>query len=481
MASNRRTLKAYVRYDGTGRVLPGGPILSRFKPKVGNWVEIDAYECCNPTTSCSGGPFWINYNSQMDDEGGYDATNSAIDSSCNVYTAYYYGYDSEGNVFISYLQKFDKDGNLLWTKQVLIPGFVIVGESLFTTNAEVRNLRVGSDNMVYVCFNSAVFKFDSDGNVVWSKIQGIDDFVNTVIFEGLALDSNNNVFIQGMAEPHEFEIYELYYCAKISSSGTILLEKTYNDVRQYNFDIYGPGYCDESGNFYGHYEYNLSGWTSTLIKFDSNLNVLWTKEVNYPSGEGCDQDMTAVRVLSDGSPIHTSYEGGVYRYTSSGGFTWFSEIVNPGTCYSFTSIAVDKRTDDIYFVGTDIIDNSDICIVKLDKNGIYQWAYNIQPAPLASGFTLWDMMSDNAEIQNDVLVISSNTYVLKLPLSQLTPGMYAGYLITDVTSSIGFTQSTPTLNDIPLVELPTSLLSANLVTPTVLTLDTTFTVTKISL
>jgi hypothetical protein len=47
MASNRRTLKAYVRYDGSGRVIPGSLILNRFKPKVGNWKETQAYLCCN--------------------------------------------------------------------------------------------------------------------------------------------------------------------------------------------------------------------------------------------------------------------------------------------------------------------------------------------------------------------------------------------------------------------------------------------------
>ena len=47
MASNKRSLKAYVRYDGTGRVVPSSLILQRFKPKVGNWKEINAYECCN--------------------------------------------------------------------------------------------------------------------------------------------------------------------------------------------------------------------------------------------------------------------------------------------------------------------------------------------------------------------------------------------------------------------------------------------------
>jgi hypothetical protein len=54
MANNNK-LKAFVRYDGTGRVIAGSLILQRFKPKVGDWVEIDANECCNyvPTTSTS--------------------------------------------------------------------------------------------------------------------------------------------------------------------------------------------------------------------------------------------------------------------------------------------------------------------------------------------------------------------------------------------------------------------------------------------
>ena len=47
MANSNNRLKAYVRYDGTGRVISGSLILQRFKPKVGNWVEIDANECCN--------------------------------------------------------------------------------------------------------------------------------------------------------------------------------------------------------------------------------------------------------------------------------------------------------------------------------------------------------------------------------------------------------------------------------------------------
>ena len=51
--ANQRNLKAFVRYDGSGRVVAGSLVLRKNKPKVGRWEEILTYECCNdiPTTS----------------------------------------------------------------------------------------------------------------------------------------------------------------------------------------------------------------------------------------------------------------------------------------------------------------------------------------------------------------------------------------------------------------------------------------------
>jgi hypothetical protein len=48
--SNKRDLKAFVRYDGSGRVVAGSLILRRQKPKVGKWTEIQGYQCCNDVT-----------------------------------------------------------------------------------------------------------------------------------------------------------------------------------------------------------------------------------------------------------------------------------------------------------------------------------------------------------------------------------------------------------------------------------------------
>ena len=51
MTPNKRDLKAYARFDGSGRIVPGSLVLRRNKPKVGKWKEIITYECCNYTTT----------------------------------------------------------------------------------------------------------------------------------------------------------------------------------------------------------------------------------------------------------------------------------------------------------------------------------------------------------------------------------------------------------------------------------------------
>jgi hypothetical protein len=45
---DKRILKAFVRLDYSNRVVPTSLILRKNKPKVGRWVEVPAWECCNP-------------------------------------------------------------------------------------------------------------------------------------------------------------------------------------------------------------------------------------------------------------------------------------------------------------------------------------------------------------------------------------------------------------------------------------------------
>jgi hypothetical protein len=51
MDPNKRDLRAFVRYDGRGRIIPGSLVLRRTIPKNGNWREVAGYLCCGPNPS----------------------------------------------------------------------------------------------------------------------------------------------------------------------------------------------------------------------------------------------------------------------------------------------------------------------------------------------------------------------------------------------------------------------------------------------
>jgi len=51
MSTQNRDLTGFIRMDGQGRAVAGSLILRKNKPKVGNWKEVQTYECCNPTTT----------------------------------------------------------------------------------------------------------------------------------------------------------------------------------------------------------------------------------------------------------------------------------------------------------------------------------------------------------------------------------------------------------------------------------------------
>ena len=51
MATNRKDLKAFIRIDGSGRNVPSSLILRKSKPKIGKWVEVNTWECCNNSTT----------------------------------------------------------------------------------------------------------------------------------------------------------------------------------------------------------------------------------------------------------------------------------------------------------------------------------------------------------------------------------------------------------------------------------------------
>ena len=61
MATNNRPLKSFIRYDGSGRAVSSSLIWRKNKPKVGNWKEVQGYECCD-ATGCDLPPIPLSFN-----------------------------------------------------------------------------------------------------------------------------------------------------------------------------------------------------------------------------------------------------------------------------------------------------------------------------------------------------------------------------------------------------------------------------------
>lgn len=118
--NTRKHLKAYVRYDGTGRIVAGSLVLASSKPKNGDWVEIPAYDCCGGGgISCNS--FWINQTFNPENVDSVYAVGSGMDSQCNTFILMNDYWTSPNNPnqdslqnFL--LQKFNDAGDLVWNR-----------------------------------------------------------------------------------------------------------------------------------------------------------------------------------------------------------------------------------------------------------------------------------------------------------------------------------------------------------------------------
>jgi hypothetical protein len=129
--SNLRDLKAFVRYDGSGRVVAGSLIFRKKKPTVGNFQQIQSYQCCNydqsPVVVSVQTVFPFTYPDfviqGIDGNGQYIYTYANNTTVADVYelAAYY-------NSTLQYLGKFT----------------VVGGDLVFTPNAATAAIFVGS-------------------------------------------------------------------------------------------------------------------------------------------------------------------------------------------------------------------------------------------------------------------------------------------------------------------------------------------------
>lgn len=176
-----------------------------------------------------------------------------------------FNFDSQGNLIASgaadgiwnydtssaLIQKYTSSGNLIWTQiyHTLNPGGEIAKQILMDNN---DNIFIMGQTSLYpeYPYNSFLLKYNSAGNLLWSKRYG--DLINSKTFVfNITFDINQNVMLSG-------------YERKYGRSNLMLLKYAYSDgalLWNYNFNRTGTSNDNALCSFYNANNLFIAGTT----------------------------------------------------------------------------------------------------------------------------------------------------------------------------------------------------------------------------
>ncbi|MCF8297331.1 MAG: T9SS type A sorting domain-containing protein [Saprospiraceae bacterium] len=207
----------------------------------------------------------------------------------------------------TFVVKLDKNLNVLWHK-VYGKLCLNTGNILESTDGSFIGCGVGSDTLLYNRM-AYIFKLDSSGNLIWYKLLDVNNDVSSISGSTVKLfpSFNNTYFVLAtMVEDYSNHSYK-YTLFKINSNGDIIWAKKYGDdnfsnisqslikVDSNNYKIIGTTNSNLSGNLlspYGHHDdihiFSVDSNGVSSVQ-NSNLNYVISSynvgQINYPIKE----------------------------------------------------------------------------------------------------------------------------------------------------------------------------------------------------
>ena len=228
----------------------------------------------------------------------------AVDGNGNVYVTGYEWVTGGGNQNI-WVRKYNRNGNVVWTKTYNgTAGFGDYGQGIAVD---------GSGNVYVIGYewvsgegsNIWVRKYDSDGDVLWTKTHGGTANLADKGY-GIAVDGSGNVYVTGFDRPADGELDNIWV-RKYDTDGDVVWTKTHNGPDD-GFDE-GHGIAvDGSGNVYviGFERGTVGGYNIWVRKYDSDGNEVWTGTYN-DAEDGHDRGF-GIAVDEGGNVYVTGYE-----------------------------------------------------------------------------------------------------------------------------------------------------------------------------
>ncbi|MFX1373206.1 MAG: SBBP repeat-containing protein [Promethearchaeota archaeon] len=364
-----------------------------------------------------------------DNEFGYDV---AIDSLGNVYVA------GANGTFYPYwdvlLLKYNSSGHFEWARS---------WSRQFDDAA--WSIDIDTDNNIYLTGTTyttssdlLILKYDSSGNYKWnSTIYAPESQVGY----DLVLDSMNNIYIAGIngSITTEYDVYT----AKFDSSGNQIWNQTWG---QYGLTDQGFGVAlDSNNNVYvtGKTEsYGAIVYDYITIKYDNDGNWKW----NQTWGTNWEDMAQSIAVDSDNNIYTCGYTTmcnvSIVKYSNSGDLIWEKTWANNSIYEYWWNDMVIDSLDRIYITGynrTDSFGIYDIFTTKfsiespasfnltadcgaIDDDGIFNLNWTL--APRAVNYSIYQYNTYISEINDTLTSIVNQTQALSLPLSGYSNGTY---------------------------------------------------------
>ena len=290
-----------------------------------------------------------------------------------------------------FVRKYDPTGKELWTREFAVNsrptganGVAVDATGVYVVGrTELGGARqsVGSGTLAWV------YKYDTNGNLLWTHLTGTSVFGESAV--GVALNGGG-VYVAGNAISSTTH-FQVMYLRKLDPTGKELWTSQFDSGR--NDVAYGVA-ADATGAYVvGSAQGSLTGQAVPLTrdlfirKFDSNGNALWTDQFGTGSSEGA----YAVSVGASGVYVVGTTQGllgvqtlptfafdaFVRRYDTSGNLQWtrqFGTIDNEvayGALADDSGVYVAGYTRSV--VGAASLGGEDAFLRRYDSNGNALW------------------------------------------------------------------------------------------------------------
>jgi hypothetical protein len=271
---------------------------------------------------------------------------AAVDGSGNLYVVGFTRGSLQGSAAGGsdvFVRKFDANGNALWTQQFgTTQDDVGLGAAVDAAgNVYAAGYTFGSLQAIGAGFDAFVSKFDTDGNFVWAKQFGTS---GTDVAQSTGVDSEGNVYVTGYTDGNLFGTSAGGYDSfvrKFDSAGNVLWTRQFGSLGD---DKANGMAVDSAGSVYvaGQTDGNLQGTSvgvndAFVRKFDTAGTVLWTKQFGTITLDIAN----STTVDSSGNLYVAGYTLGSLQGTNAGSSDAF--LVKLAETSNLTSIT-DKQT-----------------------------------------------------------------------------------------------------------------------------------------